>query len=171
MSVCAADLLLAYRASGTRPLTTSKLTLTGIDGFDGYNITHPFDDGGRVVLGVRVELRHDERSTVRFFDRTQADVWASSSRRTFDLQDPFVSVVAGDLIFGGVQIEPNPDAGSDGEKWRYRTILYRGATVDEVTAFVVGPWGMKDVRLVELPDARVGVFTRPQGGSAGRGQI
>jgi len=169
------------------------------------------------MLGVRVEPRDDERSTVRFFgpraraDRAnnplasapekpmktvetspeigfsgaktgmgfepsartleQTDEWALSSQRTFDLQDPFVSAVAAELIFGGVQIEANPDAGSDGEKWRYRTILYRGVTLDALIPFVDGPWGMKDIRLAELPDGRVGVFTRPQGGSAGRGQI
>jgi hypothetical protein len=37
--------------------------------------------------------------------------------------------------------------------------------------FFKGPDGMKDIRLVELQDGSVGVFTRPQGAKGGRGKI
>lgn len=171
MTITATELLDSYRARSGGPIEVARLDLHGIDGLDGYNITHPFEDRGNVVLGVRVEPRDDEQSTARFFDSNDNDVWTLSSRETYRLQDPFVSQVAGELIFGGVQIELDPDPAPGQGKWRYRTILHRGRDLEDLAPFVSGPWGMKDIRLVGLPGGRVGVFTRPQGGSAGRGQI
>ncbi len=179
MTVTAASLLHDYHARRQPPLTAVRLQLNGIDGLDGYNISHPVVDnaaaasGPAVMLPVRVEPRDDERSTVVFFEQTpEDDVWTRSAHRTFELQDPFVAIIGGELTMGGVQIEPNVDPPPAGEgQWRYRTILYRGPSVVGLASFASGPWGMKDIRLVELRDGRVGVFTRPQGGAAGRGKI
>jgi hypothetical protein len=171
MTVTATELLDNYRTQSSGPLEMAKLELHGIDGFDGYNITRRFEDDGNVVLGVRVERRDSENSTAVFFDRNDDASWTLSQRRTFELQDPFVAVVHDELTFGGVEIELDPDPAPGKGPWRYRTILYRGADIAALTRFVDGPWGMKDIRLVGLSGGRVGVFTRPQGGSAGRGQI
>ena len=73
--------------------------------------------------------------------------------------------IKGSLVFGGVQTKQK------GKKIRFRTLFYRGKDVDNLSKFSRGPWGMKDIRLVELGDGRIGVFTRPRGGKAGRGKI
>ena len=44
----------------------------------------------------------------------------------------------------------------------WRTRFYRGQH-QNLVPFAQGPDGMKDIRLVELPDGDIGVFTRPQG--------
>ncbi len=173
MTVTADRLLNEYHARGQRPIEAVRLQLRGIGGLDGYNISHPVTDGPNVVLPVRVEPRDAENSNVVFFDKTpESDVWERSSRVTFELQDPFVAFINGELTLGGVQIEPNIEPPPPGEgQWRYRTILHRGPSLDSLAPFAAGPWGMKDIRLVELKDARVGVFTRPQGEVGGRGKI
>ena len=86
---------------------------------------------------------------------------------TFTLQDPFVTRIHGELIFGGVEIYPHPTIpGALG----WRTNFYRGANIRELKQFTSGPNGMKDIRLVEMADGQIGVFTRPQG-EWGRGKL
>ena len=64
-------------------------------------------------------------------------------------------------MVGGVEIFPHPTiAGS----LAWRTRFYHGSGGEDLQPFAVGPDGMKDIRLVELADGRIGVFTRPQGG-------
>ena len=43
--------------------------------------------------------------------------------------------------------------------WNY---FYRGTKVDDLCYFTTGPDYMKDIRLVELGDGRIGVFSRPR---------
>ena len=43
--------------------------------------------------------------------------------------------------------------------------------MENMSKLAEGPDGMKDVRLVELADGRIGIFTRPQGAKGGRGKI
>lgn len=85
----------------------------------------------------------------------------------FILQDPFVAKIDGRLLFGGVEVEYAPD----GVPLRWRTRFYIGHTVSTLRLLATGPWGMKDIRLVSLPDGRILVFTRPQGEVGGRGTI
>jgi hypothetical protein len=47
----------------------------------------------------------------------------------------------------------------------------RGSALSDLQQFLVGPTGMKDIRLVEMADGRVAVFSRPQGPVGGRGKI
>lgn len=51
------------------------------------------------------------------------------------------------------------------------TQFYRGYRIDSLHHFSSGPELMKDIRLIELQDGRIGVLTRPQGDRGGRGQI
>lgn len=53
----------------------------------------------------------------------------------------------------------------------WRTVFYKGKSIQELAPFFVGPDAMKDLRLVELPNGEIGVFTRPQGEKGGRGKI
>lgn len=92
------------------------------------------------------------------------------------MQDPFhCGLVDGYQIFGGVEINKK----ADGEM-EWRTVLYRykeslkelkEPTEDLAKPFCVGPMGMKDIRVKQLSENRIAVFTRPQGEFGGRGQV
>lgn len=162
--------------AGTSPAVvpggrTGRLHFKGVDGLDVYNITAPFDSAGRRVLAGRVERRDSEHSVVRFFepaaDDDGHDTWQLiDGAPTLVLQDPFFTHVHGELVFGGVQVSEDPAAGL-----RWCTAFHRGADIFSLRPFFVGPPGMKDIRLSELPDGRIAVFTRPQGDKGGRGTI
>lgn len=148
-------------------ITTDKLQFIGADGFDVYNISKPFIDGGRQLLAGRVELRDSEDSTVRFFEVNDTVCTLVSDAPSFRLQDPFVHVIGDQLILGGVEIFDHPQ--QPGELW-WRTVVYGGASLADLQPLFVGPNGMKDIRFVDL-GGRIGVFTRPQGEYGGRGQV
>lgn len=155
------------RFSGkVRPAPTARLRFEGVDGFDVYNITAPFASAGRRVLAGRVEQRDSEHSKVYFFE-ARDDAWhVIPDAPVFALQDPFFTHIAGELVFGGVQIADGPDG-----RLIWRTAFFRGRDLFDLKPFFTGPTGMKDIRLSELTDGRIGVFTRPQGAKGGRGTI
>lgn len=45
----------------------------------------------------------------------------------------------------------------------YRTVFYRGKSLDSLQRFAQGPDGMKDIRMVRLQNGKILVLTRPQG--------
>lgn len=145
-----------------------KLLFSGVEGKDVYNITAPFSDQGRLLIAGRVEERDTEHSQVMFFQEEQGVWHLVEGAPRFRLQDPFVSLIGGELVLGGVEVYPHPiQQGALG----WRTNFYRGSNINTLKKFATGPDGMKDIRLVELVDGRIGVFTRPQGVIGGRGQI
>ena len=151
---------------GKISLSTQQLVFAGVDGHDVYNITAPFRSGDIEVIAGRVEPRHHEFSTIVFFEEKQ-DFWLPVlDAPLFDLQDPFFCFVRGELVFGGVRIH-HTESGLLG----WRTVFFRGANLFDLKEFFVGPNGMKDIRLCDLQDGRIGVFTRPQGMKGGRGTI
>lgn len=146
-----------------------KLSFTGVGGKDVYNITAPFTLGGKTILAGRVESRDSERSEIRFFTERPDSSWAPlSGAPVFTLQDPFFTFIQGELILGGVEVFPHPHK-ADAPLWR--TVLYKGKTLHELTPFFTGPDAMKDLRIAELPGGEIAVFTRPQGAKGGRGKI
>lgn len=149
-----------------RPAPTARLRFEGVDGFDVYNITAPFPSAGRHVLAGRVEKRDSEHSRVYFFEERDGAWHVVPGAPVFALQDPFFTHVGGELVFGGVEIADGPDG-----RLIWRTAFFRGRDLFDLTPFFTGPTGMKDIRLSELPDGRIGVFTRPQGAKGGRGTI
>lgn len=135
-----------------------------VDGMDVYNPTAPFDDNGLRTLAARVESRSSETdSRVFFFSETENGWERIPGTPSFPLQDPFITRIHGELIFGGVRYPVENDS--------WETWFYRGKTVNELEFFARGPLTMKDIRPVELDDGRVGVFTRPLGKIGGRGKI
>ena len=144
---------------------TGKLTFTGVDGQDVYNISAPFRSAGRTVIAGRVEPRDSEHSTAIFFEQAD-DVWHPvDGAPRFALQDPFVTFSGGELVIGGVEVR----FGAGEPEWW--TVFLRGADLFDLKPFFAGPLGMKDIRLCALPDGRVAVFTRPRGAKGGRGTI
>ena len=151
-----------------QPFKVEKLVFTGVGGRDVYNISAPFEDEGELVIAGRVESRGSEHSEVYFFVQRDGKWTPREGAPVFALQDPFVSKIHGHLVFGGVQIFPHPTIEGT---LSWRTVFYRGKNVASLKEFAKGPDGMKDIRLVELKDGSIGVFTRPQGEKGGRGKI
>lgn len=139
----------------------TKIYFTGVEDLDVYNITAPFWNEGEWYIAGRVEARDSEDSEVIFFTRN-GDVWEpKDDLMTFQLQDPFITKLKGELVFGGVEIHRSRDAEQKIIGWR--TTLYRGRTIHDFEYAVDGPWSMKDIRLCEMADGNVGVFSRPFG--------
>ncbi|MEK7602905.1 MAG: DUF1861 family protein [Patescibacteria group bacterium] len=142
------------------------------EGSDAYNPTAPFDHFGQQVVAARVESRDSELgSSVQFFYQQNSDNnhWLSlPDAPTFIMQDPFLSQIQDSLVVGGVHTYVNPSTQRiDG----WETLFYGGPSLGELALVAMGPLGMKDVRPVELASSQIGVFTRPQGGEAGRGRV
>ncbi len=143
----------------TPPGAGAKIPIVDGTARDVYNISAPFVDEGQTVFAGRVEPRDEEIAEVVFFHKRNR-VWIPRPRtRRFVMQDPFVTRIHHQLVFGGVEVEtlvanPKTIVG-------WRTVFYRGASIATLEPFAVGPRGMKDIRLVELHDGRIGVFTRP----------
>ena len=128
----------------------------GVDGYDVYNPSVPFRLNGKRYIAGRVEKREDERSHVRFFEEREDGFYAVESK-ILNLQDPFVSIIEGNVILGGVSVEYFPD------RCIWTTEFYKMQSLDDIEFIARGPKLMKDIRLVQLRDGRVGIFTRPQG--------
>lgn len=161
-------LLSDFRRKKTRSFG-EKLRFTGVGQRDVYNISAPFEDEGEQVIAGRVEARNSESSEVMFFVQ-RGDEWVPrEGAPVFALQDPFVSCVHGETVFGGVEVYFDGDDPHYVTSWR--TVFYRGSKIADLRPFAKGPLTMKDIRLVELRSGRIGVFTRPMMVDGARGLI
>lgn len=161
------DLLVEFKENNPGK-TGKKLTFTDVGDRDVYNITAPFDVDGLKVIAGRTESRDSEYSKVMFF-ACNGSVWSPiSDAPVLELQDPFFAKIHNEIVLGGVEVWPKED---DPNALLWRTAFYRGTNLNDLKHFANGPVGMKDIRLVELSDGRIGVFTRPQGEIGGRGKI
>ncbi|RYL88503.1 DUF1861 family protein [Sporolactobacillus sp. THM7-4] len=159
-------LLTRYEESRYPVHHVEKLTFQGVGNKDVYNITAPFFDEGKEIIAGRVESRDSEKSFVAFFEQA-GDNWAlMRDMPEFPLQDPFVTRIDGQLIFGGVDVSTDKAVRNT-----WRTVLYKGKTIQSLTPFFKGPIGMKDLRLGQMPNGTILVLTRPQGKKGGRGKI
>nr|WP_325167509.1 DUF1861 family protein [Lederbergia citri] len=162
------QLLDEYRKNRQQPYEKMRIPFTGVPEKDVYNITAPFEDDGELVIAGRVERRDSENSEVMFFVNRDGHWIQRENSPVFQLQDPFFTKIGDELIFGGVEIFPHPTL-QGALSWR--TVFYRGKNIANLEKFFEGPDGMKDLRLVEMKDGSVGIFTRPQGEKGGRGKI
>ncbi|MHB1319111.1 MAG: DUF1861 family protein [Anaerolineae bacterium] len=139
------------------PAMGEILRFEGVDDCDVYNPSVPFTLDGMTILAGRVEKRAEEFSRVVFF--TEADgVWSPiEGAPVFELQDPFVTFAGDELVFGGVYVD------WEGKRAHWSTVFYRGRSLHDLKLFARGPAQMKDVRLLQLRDGRVAIFSRPQG--------
>lgn len=136
-----------------------KLVFSGVGDRDVYNICAPFPDRGEPVIAGRVEARDSEASEVMFFVERRGTWVPRDGAPAFALQDPFVTFVGGELVFGGVEVYFDEDDPHYVSSWR--TVFYRGSSIDTLEPFARGPLTMKDIRLIELKSGAIGVFTRP----------
>jgi len=141
------------------PSTGRRLVFSGVGGRDVYNISAPFLDRGEPVIAGRVENRDNESSEVMFFVERHGEWVPRNGAPVFTLQDPFFTFVGEELVFGGVEVYFDVDDPQYVTSWR--TVFYRGYSVNELIPFAQGPLTMKDIRLIERDNGRIGVFTRP----------
>ncbi len=138
---------------------TAVLKFTGADGFDVYNASTPFMWQGSNYIFGRVERRHEQaKSHVRLFKQVDADTWAyvPDSMR-YDLEDPCIAIVHGEVIMEGTHV-----VRSRNNVVCLMAYFYRGRDLNDLFYFTTGPDHMKDIRLVEMSDGKVGVFSRPR---------
>ena len=171
-------LLAAHRAEHIES-GGEKLHFAGVGDKAVYNPSAPFTIGSgasaREIIAARVESTHLETdSEVVFFEKVGA-TWlpAPGLFRGLHLQDPCVTVIDGKLIVGGVRVFEKPklaDGRDGGLGWE--TVFYRSHDglhsfesdqTGKPVPILTGPLGMKDIRLKQLRDGRIAVFTRPQG--------
>jgi len=137
-----------------------KLSFTGVEGFTVYNCSIPFTFQGKDYIYGRVE-KFDQwaRSWVRLFEKTGPDSYAAvPDMMAYQLEDPYISFVQGELTMGGTHVRKK-----SGSIDTYYGYFYRGTDLNDMLYFTTGPNGMKDIRLVDLRDGRIGVFSRPRG--------
>ena len=140
--------------------------------FGTYNPSSAFINPPDLYRAVRVDSS-DGRTKSIIFKYTEEGL-QPYLERTFDLEDPFASNIDDEIVFGGVAVDKSfDDIGRVVSRWR--TILYRGATISELRPFFTGPEGMKDIRLIKRPNNKIGVYTRPRSPEneelGGNGQI
>lgn len=161
------DLLLEYKKKNIQ-VKSSKIKFVLCHGKkDVYNITAPFAANGKTWIAGRVEARNSEASRIGFFEERDG-VWVEDERNPICLQDPFTARIGKTLILGGVEVF---DQEGEPGTLNYRTVFFKGNGIYDLTRFAQGPDGMKDIRLCEMKDGRILVFTRPQGETGGRGKI
>lgn len=136
-----------------------------------YNITSPFNAGDKYIIGGRVEDKTPgSNSHVVFFEEKDGKWFPIKDAPIFNLEDGFVTKIGSEIIFGGVEIYYHPRLfylfNHD-----YRTVFYRGHDLSSLAKFTHGPNIMKDIRLLELKDGSIALFTRPLGGNNYGGRI
>ncbi len=140
---------------------------------DVYNITAPFQVGQQSYIAGRVESHNSWYDTdvydpqIWFFEEDN-NVWRKvPSLPVFEMEDPFLARIGEQIVFGGVKVNGRNLT----HDFSLRTHFYIGRDLTSLIALTHGPEGMKDIRLVELADGKIGVFTRPQGARSKLGKI
>lgn len=145
-----------------------KIKFVGVEGKDVYNITAPFENAGKLIIAGRVEPRDSEFSQACFFENEGEEWVLIEDAPKFDMQDPFYTIIGGDLVVGGVEVRLKENSKHEME---WKTAFYKGKDIYNLKPLFKGPMGMKDLRIAELKDGRIAILTRPQGEKGGRGKI
>ena len=135
-----------------------KLKFNGVDGYDVYNCSIPFTYKGERYIYGRVE-KPDEwaRSLSKLFKETAKDEFTLvPNSMIYQLEDPYVSFIHGQLVLGGTHVRYNA-----GKLDGYCGYFYKGTELEDLYYFTSGPYSMKDIRLVQLADGKIGLFSRP----------
>lgn len=134
------------------------LTFKGVEDRDVYNCSVPFRYNGKVHIFGRVEKNSEwANSFVRLFVETGKDEFTVvPGQMIFQLEDPYVSKIEGEMIFGGTHVRK-----IGGKVFNYYCDFFRG-TPTELNYFTTGPDNMKDIRVIQLANRRIGVFSRPK---------
>lgn len=145
---------------------------------DVYNPSNEFELNGETYMAGRAEPRSSEFDSLTIFFKKEGEHWEPLPGPIFKLQDPSITKIGDEFVLCGVELELGTNAlmklfGIDKKVLHsYKTVFLKGKTLEDLKEFTEGPDDMKDVRLVELDDHRIGVYTRPRRlPDARRGQI
>ncbi|NLK27013.1 MAG: DUF1861 family protein, partial [Clostridiales bacterium] len=138
---------------------SSVLSFHGVEGFDVYNCSIPFVWEDKEYIYGRVEKREEwARSWVRLFKKIGKDEYTLvRDHMTYQLEDPYISFIQGEIVLGGTHVRKR-----SGNIDTFYGYFYRGTDLNDLNYFTTGPDYMKDIRLVELADGKIGVFSRPR---------
>lgn len=138
---------------------SAKLTFHGVEGFDVYNASIPFEWHGKKYIFGRIERRSEwARSWVRLFENTGKDSWTLvPDSMIYQLEDPYISVIDDTLVLGGTHVRYKQSAIDT-----YYGYFYKGTDINDLYYFTTGPDYMKDIRLVKCGTKGIGVFSRPR---------
>jgi len=136
-----------------------KLMFHGVEGYDVYNTSIPFEWKGKKYIFGRVERRDEwSRSWVRLFENAGKDEWTIvKDSMIYQLEDPYISIIHETLVLGGTHVRYK-----QGSIDTYYSYFYKGTDVNDMYYFTTGPDFMKDIRMVQMPDNKIGVFSRPR---------
>ena len=154
------------QAAFEKTATTLERAVQAFKGIDDpelcvYNCSIPFAwEGRRYVFGrVDPKFRWGVPPWVVLFVETGKDEWTVDPKfHWLQLSDPAVQFIRGEIILTGTHVEKIA-----GKTAGYVAYFYRGKDPYHLTYFTHGPKRMKDIRPIELPNGRIGVFTRPRG--------
>jgi hypothetical protein len=164
---CCEDLLQSFEPSCDGKI----LEFSGVGNNDVYNISSPFEIGGKTVIAGRVEQRNDYANSVMVFFEESDNSWHPVLEApVLKLEDPFTTKIGDETILGGVEVYTEGNSFGDPEIF-YKTVFYRGKDFRSLEKFAEGPEKMKDIRLVQHTNGKICVFTRPQGGDYGKGMM
>ena len=139
---------------------SNTLTFEGVDGFDVYNCSQPFVYKDKWYLFGRVERRSEwMRSWVQLFEEVSQNCWKKvENSMIYQLEDPYITKINDYYVMGGTHVQVS----KEDELKAYFGYFYYGKELDDLKYFTTGPENMKDIRLVQLLDDRIGVFSRPR---------
>lgn len=159
------DSLLKTYNNSTQAKNPETIIFLGVEDYDVYNPSAPFTYKGKELILARVEKRDSEVSKSIYFEKGDNGYIKRDDLLPLDLQDPCITMIDGDYLVGGTYVY------SEKGQTKWYTKFYKGSDLNALKPSLDSPNGMKDVRLLELTDKRIAVFTRPQGSIGGRGQI
>lgn len=138
---------------------SSKLVFLGVEGMDVYNSSIPFSMNGKEYIFGRVENRNEwARSWSRLFEKTGKDTYSLvPNSMIYQLEDPYIAFINDELVLGGTHVRY-----SAGKIDTYYGYFYRGTDINNMYYFTTGPDYMKDIRLVQMKNKKIGVFSRPR---------
>lgn len=136
------------------------LSFEGVDGFDVYNCSQPFFHQNKWYLFGRVERRTEwMRSWVQLFEKNGENSWKLvPNSMIYQLEDPYIAMISNQIVMGGTHVQVK----QEDELSAYFGYFYYGKALDNLKYFTTGPKNMKDIRIVQLADGRIGVFSRPR---------
>lgn len=151
---------------GPKIKSIKKLKFSNVRNKTVYNITAPFKYESKTYLLGRAENPKDEISLICFFRKTDSNYAPDESFQHFELEDPALTKIGENYVLSGIETKMNSKGNL---KWR--TVFFKGHDLRRLRRFTAGPWGMKDIRLIQLQNDKIAVFTRPQGKKGRRGKI
>lgn len=143
-----------------QPSETTKLTFDNIEGFDVYNCSQPFLWHNKQYIYGRVEKREEwMRSWVRLFEHVSNDHYKLVDHSMiYQLEDPYIAMVDDQLVLGGTHVRVD----QEDHLAAYYGYFYKGTDLEDLKFFTSGPENMKDIRICQLLDGRIAVFSRPR---------